>query len=138
MNRAERSETTSTVEPLNADIGATKDSTHTMEVDEGDRVDSDEESTSSKEDVDEEGDIEVNTLQFDCPAEDDYSDEPQNSGSDLAFQIDPSTGRLLDDWYELDEIDPMDLDGISDEIEVDEGYIGPMIDSDDENNWDSD
>lgn len=138
LNHAERSETTSTVELLNADIGTTKDSTNKMEADEGDRADSDEEGTSSKEDADEEGDIEANTLQFDCPAENDYSDEPQNSGSNLAFQIEPSTGWLLDDWYELDEIDPMDLDGIPDEIELNEGHISPMMDSDNENNWDSD
>lgn len=136
MNSAERFETTaSPIQLSNADSEAT---TNRMEVDKGDEAGSDEEGTSSKEDANEEGEVEANTLQFDCPAEDDYSDEPQNSGSDLACQIDPSTGQLLDDWYELDEIDPMDLTGISDEIEVDEGHIGHMIDSDDENNWDSD
>lgn len=73
----------------------------------------------------------------DISGDDDYIDEPQNSGSDLTYQIDPSTGRLLEDWYELDEMDPMELNGTTDEVEVDEGDFGTVVDSDDEGHWDS-
>lgn len=68
------------------------------------------------------------------PGEDDCSEEAQNSGSDLAYQIDPDSGRLLDDWYEVSEINP--LDTIDDEVnDVDMG--NGMVDSD-EDAWDSD
>ncbi|KAJ7804342.1 hypothetical protein B0H14DRAFT_2612442 [Mycena olivaceomarginata] len=30
----------------------------------------------------------------------DHSDEPLVSGSDIAFALDPDTGKMVDDWYE--------------------------------------
>jgi hypothetical protein len=37
----------------------------------------------------------------------DHSDKPLFSGSDLTVIVDPETGRLNDDWYELDEFEAL-------------------------------
>lgn len=60
---------------------------------------------------------------------DDMSTEKLQSGSDLTAQVDPSTGRLLDDWYESEEVD---------EIPEVNGEDEERIDSEEEFNWGSD
>ena len=71
--------------------------------------------------------------------ENDCSELPQQSGSDLNMRVDPETGKLIDEWFEWEEFAEMCSQGdIVDEEILDDDPALQEVDTDDEVNWGSD
>lgn len=69
--------------------------------------------------------------------ESDMSVEKLTSGSDLTAQVEAESGRMLDDWYEPEDIEVLMANGsmvVDKEEEMDDDDAG-IIDSDNEANW---
>lgn len=71
---------------------------------------------------------------------DDMSVEKLRSGSDLTAQVEAESGRMLDDWYESDEVEILTANGLMVVDEEEDMYDDDagVIDSDDKGNWGND